>query len=300
MEQIKFSDSLVGKQIVSKDTKSRIKENLLQKSHIKQKLKELKASKEEFDELLGYFVSYDEDFEACKDCKSLKDCKKEIKGMKMDLVRDEDGDIVRVYDLCDLKKEERRINQNYLIRDFPDAHLNVELEDLDGRKGRINLEYELLHLDINNDNKKGIFVFGKPNTGKSFPFIAFLNGLVRKDVKCAFVNVREFTELLKRGFNDLTQNVNDTIDIVKDVTVLVLDDLGDEKISEWVRDDVLTTILDYRFKNGLVTFITSSYDLKELEILYTVSKTSKAVASMKAEKFIEKIKNSCPIIIEVK
>ena len=81
---------------------------------------------------------------------------------------------------------------------------------------------------------------------------------------------------------------------VKEVDVLVLDNLGDEKISEWTRDDIISGILDYRIKNDLLTYITSSYTLDELAKLYDVSKTNSDVGKIKAGKFIEKIKVACP------
>ena len=81
---------------------------------------------------------------------------------------------------------------------------------------------------------------------------------------------------------------------VKEVDVLVLDNLGDEKISEWTRDDIISGILDYRIKNDLLTYITSSYTLEELSSLYEVSKTNSDVGKIKANKFIEKIKTACP------
>ena len=87
---------------------------------------------------------------------------------------------------------------------------------------------------------------------------------------------------------------------VKEVEVLVLDNLGDEKISEWTRDDIISGSLDYRIKNDLVTYITSSYTLDELVSLYDVSKTNSDVGKIKANKFIERIKTACPRQISIK
>ena len=62
-----------------------------------------------------------------------------------------------------------------------------------------------------------------------------------------------------------------------------------EKISEWTRDDIISGILDYRIKNDLLTYITSSYTLEELTSLYDVSKTNNEVGKIKANKFVERI-----------
>ena len=75
------------------------------------------------------------------------------------------------------------------------------------------------------------------------------------------------------------------------------------KISEWVRDDILAGILDYRAKNELLTYITSSYTIDELISLYNVTKTGASdVGRIKANKFVERVKSVCPkqIVIEGK
>ena len=89
------------------------------------------------------------------------------------------------------------------------------------------------------------------------------------------------------------------MDTVKNADVLVLDNLGEEKQSEWVRDDVISTIIDYRNKNNSLTFITSCYTLSELEKMYNVSKTNGDMGKIKASKFIDKIKAVCPHIINI-
>ena len=57
-----------------------------------------------------------------------------------------------------------------------------------------------------------------------------------------------------------------------------------------------------KYKNDLLTYITSSYTLEELASLYDVSKTNSDVGKIKANKFIERIKAACPkqIFIEGK
>ena len=89
------------------------------------------------------------------------------------------------------------------------------------------------------------------------------------------------------------------MDTVKNCDVLVLDNLGEEKQSEWVRDDVISTIIDYRNKNGTLTFITSSYTIDELEKMYNVSKTNSEMGRIKASKFVDKIKATCPNIVYI-
>ncbi len=297
MKQIKFSNpSIKNKKDVEK-SKSKIADQILAKSFVKAKMKQLDIGMDKFNQYLGYFVSYAEDYEACLNCKNLEECSKEVKGIDMDLIIDEYGDLVRVFNLCKWKQLERQINLNYIIRDFNDDFLNIELDHLEAREGRVLLETKLFEIDMD-ISKEGIYVHGDNDVGKSFSLIALCNGMVRKNVKCAFVDVKEFIEKLKSSFNSHQDAYSNIMNSVKTVEILVLDDLGEEKASEWVRDDVLATILDYRHKNNLLTFITSSYTIEELSTLYNISKGA-AASNIRTKKFIEKIKRNCPNIIHV-
>ncbi len=294
MEQIKFENNVMLNKKDIEKTKSKVIDELLSKPFIKEKVKKLNIDMKKFNDYLGYFLSYAEDYEMCKNCKELKTCKKEIKGIKMDLVIDEYGYLSREYKLCEYQEEERKIKQNYLIKDFPDEYNHISLDRLDGRIGRIELETALCSIEIG-QTKQGIYAYGNPNTGKSFPFIALCNSFVKNGVKCAFVDVKNFIESLKSTFNNSSGDYNELMDRVKNVEVLVLDGFGEEKASEWVRDDVLSTILDHRYKNKLLTFITSSYSLDEIkELYYDVSKSKTNTNRLKTDRFIEKILQNCP------
>ena len=97
----------------------------------------------------------------------------------------------------------------------------------------------------------------------------------------------------------MTENYNTLMEAAKTADILVLDNLGEEKQSEWVRDDIIGSIIDYRNKNNGVTFITSCYSLEEIEKMYNVSKTNSEVGKMKANKFVDKIKSVCPQIVKI-
>ena len=169
-------------------------------------------------------------------------------------------------------------------------------EDIDTNysRQRTELEYAIFETDVEDiKTEYGIFVYGPSGCGKSYPLIALCNEFVRDNKKCSYVETRNFLESLKNNLNNKEEYFS-LMAKVKEVDVLVLDNLGDEKISEWTRDDIISGILDYRIKNDLLTYITSSYTLEELVSLYEVSKTNSEVGRIKANKFIEKIKTACP------
>lgn len=274
-----------------RESKKIIKDELIDNPIIIKKMQELNCSEKEFDDYLGYFLAYLEDKTCCDRCKNPKKCPKQFDGIALDLYRSEYG-IERKFSLCPSRELERTIALNYLIRDFPNSYLGITLDDIDKRSGRFSYEKELFNTDVDGDNV-GMFISGPSSSGKSYPLVALCNEFVRDNKTCSFVETRGFLESLKNVLTNKDEYYS-LMSKVKEVDVLVLDNLGDEKISEWTRDDIISGILDYRIKNELLTYITSSYSLEELASLYDVSKTNGEVGKIKANKFIERIKTACP------
>jgi primosomal protein DnaI len=296
MQQLKFNQNTkANREILKKKTS--ITDELLTKKEIKDIIKKLNVGMEEFDYYLGYFLSYYEDRACCKKCQNLDKCEKEIKGTVLKLVRQDDNSLEREYTLCPKREEQRKIKNNYLIRDFNEELLNIDIDNMENKKGRFEYEKKIIGIDSANASE-GMFISGPSSSGKSYPLIALCNEFVKENKTCAFVDVKTFIESLKNTFGDNKENTK-LMDIVKSVDVLVLDNLGEEKQSEWVRDDVVSTIIDYRLKNNSLTFITSCYTLGELEKMYNVSKTNSEMGKIKASKFIDKIKSICPNIINI-
>ena len=78
------------------------------------------------------------------------------------------------------------------------------------------------------------------------------------------------------------------MEYLMDVDYLLLDDIGAEKVTEWSRDEILGTILQYRMNNNKVTFFTSNLSLKELEL--NLAGTKWEIDVIKARRIIERIK----------
>ena len=54
-------------------------------------------------------------------------------------------------------------------------------------------------------------------------------------------------------------------DRVKAAPILMLDDIGADALSTWLRDDILGVILEYRMQEELPTFFSSNFTMAELE-----------------------------------
>ena len=78
------------------------------------------------------------------------------------------------------------------------------------------------------------------------------------------VNNRQAT---KEEIKKLREDINDE---VKKTEVLVLDDIGAESNNDWIRDNILQVILQYRMQENLPTFFTSNLTMLELVYLHSV------------------------------
>ncbi|MDY4522489.1 MAG: ATP-binding protein [Atopobium sp.] len=107
---------------------------------------------------------------------------------------------------------------------------------------------------------KGAFLFGTCGTGKTYA--------AAEAVKDALGSSKLVTvsQLLADIRADFDEN-HGTLERVKGYRVLVLDDLGVEKITDWSME-TLTTLIDYRVCTGKVTIFTSNYRLGELRSLW--------------------------------
>ena len=68
----------------------------------------------------------------------------------------------------------------------------------------------------------------------------------------------------------------------------MLDDIGAEEITPWVRDEVLGPLLHYRMVHKLPTFFSSNFNFEELE--FHLSKTRQGAEITKASRIMERIK----------
>jgi primosomal protein DnaI len=77
---------------------------------------------------------------------------------------------------------------------------------------------------------------------------------------------------------------NQKIKELETVDLLVFDDIGNEKITEWSKEEVLFGLIDARSRSNKQTIYTSSYSVTDLRSLYIKD-------SIKAKKLFEKFQD---------
>ena len=114
---------------------------------------------------------------------------------------------------------------------------------------------------------------------------ALFNEMAKKEVKSISIYYPEFLRSLKSSFNT---DYNEKFNHIKNIPLLLLDDIGAENCSNWSRDEVLGPLLQYRMENHLSTFFTSNLTLKKKK--KNLSITTSGVDKVKARRIIERIK----------
>ena len=137
----------------------------------------------------------------------------------------------------------------------------VDLDDL----GRLPVFEKLLaFVEQYPAIQKGLYLYGDFGVGKSFMVAALAHDLSEKrGVSSTLLHYPSFVINVKNAIGD--GNVKTLVDELKLSEVLILDDIGAEQSTAWVRDEILQVILQYRMQENLPTFFTSNFNFEELE-----------------------------------
>ena len=109
-------------------------------------------------------------------------------------------------------------------------------------------------------DKTGLLLIGPSGAGKTHLAAAILKQLIiTKGIACLFCDYRELLKEIQNSYNPSVQVTElDLLRPVFQAEVLVLDDLGAVKPTEWVWD-MVSVILNTRYNENLTTIITSNF-----------------------------------------
>ncbi|MCR8612976.1 MAG: ATP-binding protein [Mycoplasma sp.] len=142
--------------------------------------------------------------------------------------------------------------------------------------------------NIKEKDQKGLYLYGKMGIGKTFLAQSVIDHVSKKSISVSFAPVNELMMKLKTLMQ--TPKFNSLVEVLKKSSVLVLDDIGAETISEWFRDEVLFSILSFRMENKLKTIFTSNYSMNELSKKEAFTSNKKFVDYEKSNRLMERIK----------
>lgn len=108
-----------------------------------------------------------------------------------------------------------------------------------------------------------LYIAGPIGTGKTMLASCLAADLIRCGKSVLWSNVGDLLRALRATFSDRTQNEEDVIDRFAQAGILVLDDLGKEKPTEWAAEQ-LFAIFNRRYDYGKPSIVTTNYSGADL------------------------------------
>jgi primosomal protein DnaI len=237
----------------------------------------------------------------CDHCPGLEKCPNMMKGFQPHLFLNQQS-IDLKYERCSLKaQDEEKKKQKTLFQSMyiPKEVLDARFEDIEIDKDRfeaIRLAENFVEQFVPGETKQGLYFYGDFGVGKTYMMCAIANELAKqKQVQSMIVYTPDFFREMKSSISD--QSIDQKLDYIKKVPLLILDDIGAENMSSWIRDDILGGILQYRMMENLVTLYSSNYDYDELENHLAYSQKG-GIEQLKAKRIMERIRHyTMPVYI---
>lgn len=177
---------------------------------------------------------------------------------------------------------EARIKMGYLekkvaLSEIPERYKFKFLENVDFReseKGTMSVyaahdwAADMVENYKTNHNLQGMYLYGNAGSGKTLFACTILNELIfRYNADCRYVKINSFFSDLRETYQRDSNTYGQETDVIKEyseVDVLVIDDFGVQKDSDWVQSK-LYDLIDKRYEKKNLTLLTSNHNLKDWE-----------------------------------
>ena len=229
-----------------------------------------------------------EENKKCVKCNGINSCQNENKGYK--LIYDED---TFKYAPCRyLKEENKKAKNKNLIKTLylPTKILEAKIENFDinseSRKKIFAKINEFITATRNNEYAKGLYLYGTFSIGKTYTLACIANELARNNIESLLIYFPDLVSDLKNAISD-NNRYESLINMLKSIPVLMLDDLGSENMTPWVRDEILGPILNYRVLENKPVFISSNVKPSDLKDHLAIDKLKES--TLKADRIMSRL-----------
>ena len=156
----------------------------------------------------------------------------------------------------------------FALQDIPKLFHDCTLESFKGKNKLKSIAQEFI-TDFS-ENPTHLFLTGPTGVGKTHLAIAVYQelhklGLIQKE-DFNFINITDFLFLIRATYQNKYDGRSEfeIVNDIQDSKLLILDDLGTEKSSDFAIQ-TLYMIINYRISNILPTIITTNLSLEEIE-----------------------------------
>ncbi|MGM9970131.1 MAG: ATP-binding protein [Anaeroplasma sp.] len=259
-----------------------------------------KAVDDYIKEIKKYFPEYDinvnnvndfsilyEEKKNCLKCNGLNQCINSNKGCCTEF----DGEAFYLSE-CKYKKEDKikhskesLIKTLYLPTKILEADFSSYYVNSESRKKIFASVSDFINDYKNNVFHKGLYLYGTFSIGKTYTLACMANEFARNNISCLLIYFPDLVVDLKNAMG--TPRFEQLLNMLKSIDVLMLDDLGSENMTPWIRDEVLGPIINYRVLENKAVFISSNIQPNELKLHLAIDKAPMSV--LKAERIISRL-----------
>ncbi len=134
----------------------------------------------------------------------------------------------------------------------------------------------------------GFYFWGNVGAGKTHAAIVLANELMEREmVEVLFLNMPEAITRVKKTFDSEIKTEDSRLfERMKEMELLVLDDVGVEKYSDWMADQMYQ-IIDHRWKNRKAMIFTSNLSMEDLGKYYKPQIASRISGCCKPIRFAD-------------
>jgi istB domain protein ATP-binding protein len=202
--------------------------------------------------------------------------------MKLDYERCNCKDAQKYWNEYDMKKLQM-LEAEKKLRMMQEFANKVDKIIENSKMSKRNLNYKFANFEVNSNNKKvyqslkeyseklansverkGLILVGNNGVGKTHLACSIANELIKDGIPIIYGTLINLLAELKNTY-DVDNNISEMkiIKLYEKVDLLIIDDLGKEKPSEWGLEK-LFTIINSRYENNLPVIITTNYDQNSL------------------------------------
>lgn len=213
------------------------------------------------------------ELEQCRECKGLEYCKNDPSGYKSKITQTGSFTNVAKYP-CDFKKEQQKKEE--VKGRFKTLFMPKTIEEASFDYYNLNsVERQKYYKYINSfcinyksgEPAKGLFVCGNFQIGKTYSLACAANLFAKNNIDTLLIYFPDLVRELKSLLNK--PEFEERINMLKSIDVLMLDDIGAEMPSAWVRDEILCPIINYRLQEHLPVFFSTNYTIEGLKDFYS-------------------------------
>ncbi len=186
------------------------------------------------------------------------------------------------------KVESLKISNRVKTEFIPSRVLTYTFENLSRNREKGILATEIIKVCKNILSKqttRGVYVYGPTGTGKTYLMGCVYNYFKQNGKEPAILYYPEFIRKIKSKISNNSYDFY--IDLIRNEEILIIDDIGAENITEFIRDEVLGPIINHREAEKLPTFFSSNLSIDDLSELLSNGRTT--IDKTKALRIVERI-----------